>query len=192
MLFWLDSHYMQLNVYKWFRVLQLVEPKRAHITPFFISLHWLPLTSCIKFKALTLDYRQTTGYQKPMIGQWATAHGTITKRHKITLQNILIHSSLQLEWSPLPNPECRIPDNIQKSSENLSLPWALNLIKICFPLITFLFLDSLPCLAYATLSDVWNCILSTSCFVCLFMIVLICKLLWIKSSAKWLNVKVKS
>jgi len=37
------------------------EPKRAHITPLFISLHWLPLAARIKFKVLTLAYRLTTG-----------------------------------------------------------------------------------------------------------------------------------
>ncbi len=31
------------------------EPKRAHVTPFFISLHWL------KFKTLMLAYRTATG-----------------------------------------------------------------------------------------------------------------------------------
>ncbi|XP_038591448.1 uncharacterized protein LOC119915779, partial [Micropterus salmoides] len=36
------------------------EPKRAHVTPLFISLHWLPLSAHIKFKALTLAYRSTT------------------------------------------------------------------------------------------------------------------------------------
>ncbi len=29
------------------------EPKRAHVTPLFISLHWLPVTARIKFKTLT-------------------------------------------------------------------------------------------------------------------------------------------
>ncbi|XDV25727.1 hypothetical protein PO909_029595 [Leuciscus waleckii] len=37
------------------------EPKRAHVTPLFISLHWLPLSARIKFKALTLAYRSVTG-----------------------------------------------------------------------------------------------------------------------------------
>ncbi|CAM4612009.1 unnamed protein product [Leuciscus chuanchicus] len=37
------------------------KPKRAHITPLFISLHWLPLAARIKFKALTLAYRSITG-----------------------------------------------------------------------------------------------------------------------------------
>ncbi|XDV50756.1 hypothetical protein PO909_019771 [Leuciscus waleckii] len=36
------------------------EPKRAHVTPLFTSLHWLPLAARIKFKALTLAYRTIT------------------------------------------------------------------------------------------------------------------------------------
>ncbi len=37
------------------------EPKRAHVTPLFISLHWLPVAAHIKFKTLMLAYRTTTG-----------------------------------------------------------------------------------------------------------------------------------
>ncbi|XP_058613119.1 uncharacterized protein LOC131528015 isoform X2 [Onychostoma macrolepis] len=37
------------------------EPKRAHVTPLFISLHWLPIAARIKFKTLMLAYRTTTG-----------------------------------------------------------------------------------------------------------------------------------
>ncbi len=33
------------------------EPKRAHVTPLFISLHWLPVAVRIKFKTLMLAYR---------------------------------------------------------------------------------------------------------------------------------------
>ncbi len=36
------------------------EPKRAHVTPFFISLHWLPVAARIKYKTLMLAYRTTT------------------------------------------------------------------------------------------------------------------------------------
>ncbi len=44
-------------------VAQLVfnEPKRAHVTPLFISLHWLPVAARIKFKTLMLAYRTATG-----------------------------------------------------------------------------------------------------------------------------------
>ncbi len=37
------------------------EPKRAHVTPFFVSLHWLPVAARIQFKTLMLAYRTTTG-----------------------------------------------------------------------------------------------------------------------------------
>ncbi len=37
------------------------EPKRAHVTPLLISLHWLPVAARIKFKTLMLAYRTTTG-----------------------------------------------------------------------------------------------------------------------------------
>ncbi len=36
------------------------EPKRTHVTPLFINLHWLPIAAqCIKFKALMFAYRTT-------------------------------------------------------------------------------------------------------------------------------------
>ncbi len=37
------------------------EPKRAHVTPLFVSLHWLPVAARIKFKTLMLAYRTATG-----------------------------------------------------------------------------------------------------------------------------------
>ncbi|KAI2645794.1 Nonribisomal peptide synthase notE [Labeo rohita] len=37
------------------------KPKRAHVTPLFITLHWLPIAARIKFKTLMLAYRTTTG-----------------------------------------------------------------------------------------------------------------------------------
>ncbi len=37
------------------------EPKGAHVTPLFVSLHWLPVAARIQFKTLMLAYRTTTG-----------------------------------------------------------------------------------------------------------------------------------
>ncbi len=37
------------------------EPKRAHVTPLFVSLHWLPVAARIQFKTMMLAYRTTTG-----------------------------------------------------------------------------------------------------------------------------------
>ncbi len=37
------------------------EPKRMHVTPLFVNLHWLPIAARIKFKALMFAYRTTSG-----------------------------------------------------------------------------------------------------------------------------------
>ncbi|KAI2665844.1 hypothetical protein H4Q32_022950 [Labeo rohita] len=37
------------------------KPKRAHVTPLYISLHWLPIAARIKFNTLMLAYRTATG-----------------------------------------------------------------------------------------------------------------------------------
>ncbi len=39
----------------------LQRTEMAHVTPLFISLHWLPVAACIKFKTLMLAYRTATG-----------------------------------------------------------------------------------------------------------------------------------
>ncbi len=115
------------------------EPKRAHVTPLFISLHWLQLAARIKFKTLMLAYRTTARLlpltimnlhplQKSEIYQWATPRGTITERLQITFQNILVHRFWLVEWSSHPYPECWIPDNFQATAENSSLSTLLDFI----------------------------------------------------------------
>ena len=37
------------------------QPKRAHVTPLLIELHWLPVAARIKFKSLMLAYRVIAG-----------------------------------------------------------------------------------------------------------------------------------
>ncbi len=37
------------------------EPKKAHVTPLFIRLHWLPIVTRFKFKVLMFAYKTTTG-----------------------------------------------------------------------------------------------------------------------------------
>ncbi len=60
MLFWLDFHRAQSNLYKWFRMQRLVfnEPKRAHVTPLFISLHWLPVAASSRHWCLHIEQPQ--------------------------------------------------------------------------------------------------------------------------------------
>ncbi len=39
----------------------LMSQKKAHVTPLFIRLHWLPIAARIKFKVLMFAYKTTTG-----------------------------------------------------------------------------------------------------------------------------------
>ena len=51
--------------------LVFTQPKRAHVTPLFVKLHWLPVSARIKHKALTLAYKATAAsapaYLKDML-----------------------------------------------------------------------------------------------------------------------------
>uniref|UniRef100_A0A8C6P425 Reverse transcriptase domain-containing protein n=1 Tax=Nothobranchius furzeri TaxID=105023 RepID=A0A8C6P425_NOTFU len=53
------------------------QPKRAHVTPLFIELHWLPLAARIKFKLLTLAYKVRDGtapiYLNPLAKAYVSA-----------------------------------------------------------------------------------------------------------------------
>ena len=42
------------------RIWSSTSHKTAHVTPLFISLHWLPVAARIKFKTLTLAYKTAT------------------------------------------------------------------------------------------------------------------------------------
>ncbi len=42
------------------------EPKRTHVTPLFISVHWLPIAARIKFKALIFAFRTTLWLCTPL------------------------------------------------------------------------------------------------------------------------------
>ncbi len=110
------------------------EPKRAHVTPLFISLYWLTVAARIKFKTLMLAHRtatgqhpptfthlwQSTSLQKSEICGWATPCGTITERHK--------KRSWLVEWISHSYPERWIPASVQATPENSSLPSSLDFI----------------------------------------------------------------
>ncbi len=61
MFFWLDFHQTQSNLYKWFRMQRHDWSSKEHVTPLFVSLHWLPVAARIQFKTLMLAYKTTTG-----------------------------------------------------------------------------------------------------------------------------------
>ncbi|XP_072222428.1 uncharacterized protein [Leuresthes tenuis] len=52
------------------------QPKRAHVTPLFIELHWLPLAARIKFKSLMLAYKVLNGTALIYLNALAKAYVT--------------------------------------------------------------------------------------------------------------------
>ncbi len=110
------------------------EPKSAHVTPLFVSLHWLPVAARIQFKTLMLAYRTTKGsaptYFHSLLRLYIPSRSlrsaserrlvVPSQRLKITLQNILVHRSWLVEWSPPPPPSGML-DPCQSSSNNWKL-----------------------------------------------------------------------
>ncbi len=109
------------------------EPKRAHVTPLFVSLHWLPVAARIKFKTLMLAYRTTTGsapayfhslvrsYTSPEV--WDLLVSDASWYHHREAQN---HSpehsrSLFLAGGMIFPPPSRMLDPCQSSSNNWKL-----------------------------------------------------------------------
>ncbi len=120
------------------------EPKRAHVTPLFVSLHWLPVAAHIKFKTLMLAYRTATG-SAPSYFQ--------------SLMTIYIPSRSLRSAS-----EWRLVVPSQRGTKSLSRTFS-------FPVPGWFlhFLWLLPLIMYR-------------------YVLLNCKSLWIKASAKWINV----
>ncbi len=75
------------------------EPKRMHITPLFINLHWLPIAAHIKFKALKLANKTTTGsaplYLNSVLQTYVPSRSLRSKRriivHPKEAQNHFVH-----------------------------------------------------------------------------------------------------
>ncbi len=119
------------------------EPKRAHVTPLFVSLHWLPVAARIQFKTLMLAYRTTTGsapltsthyYESTSPPEvWDLLVSDASWYHHREAQNHSPEHSL----SPFlaggmiftPHPDCWIPVNLQATTENSSLSTLLDYLK---------------------------------------------------------------
>ena len=85
--------------------------KRAHVTPLFIELHWLPLAARIKFKSLMLAYKVLNGTAPTYLNALAKAY--VTTRSLLSSQDCLLavptlclHSISTLSsLSPLTEPD---------------------------------------------------------------------------------------
>ncbi|XP_076155180.1 uncharacterized protein LOC143138640 [Alosa pseudoharengus] len=91
------------------------QPKRAHVTPLLIQLHWLPMAARIKFKALTLAYKVVSGsaptYLNAFIQTYATSRPLRSSdERRLALppvrsgQSKLFSSVVPRWWNTLPVP----------------------------------------------------------------------------------------
>ncbi len=122
------------------------EPKRAHVTPLFVSLHWLPVAARIKFKTLMLGFRTTTGSAPTYFHSLLRTYIPSRSLRSASEQHLVVPSqrgskSLSRTFSftvpgrwndlpPTPHPERWIPVNLQATTENSSLSTLLDFIII--------------------------------------------------------------
>ncbi len=139
------------------------EPKRAHVTPLFVSLHWLPVAARIQFKTLMLAYRTTTGSAPSYFHSLLQIYITI---YKSTPSRSLKSAS-----------ERRLVVPSQRGSKSLSRTFSFT-VPGCW--------NDLPTpIRNAGSLSIFKQQLKTHLYVYPN-----CKSLWIKASAKWLNVNV--
>ncbi len=118
------------------------EPKRANVTPLFISLHWLPVAARIQFKTLMLAYRTTTGSAPTYFHSLLRIYTPSRSLRSASERCLVVPSqrgSKSLSrifsftvpgcWNDLPpHPECWIPVDLQATTENSSLSTLLDFI----------------------------------------------------------------
>ncbi len=152
--------------------LQMIQnaPKRTHVTPLFISLHWLTVAARIKFKTLMLAYRTATGSAPTYFHTLSTIYIPSRSLRSASERCLMVPSqrgskSLSrifsftlVEWPSYPYPECWIPVNLQATTENSSLSTLLDFIlkkkKKCLTFYLFLLL-----LACTYLNNAWDLVL---------------------------------
>ncbi len=102
------------------------EPKRTHFTPLFISLHWLSVAACIKFKTLMFAYRTATG-SAPSYFLLTFTNLHPPKKPKICKRCLLVTSqrSIFVHLSPITVIN-RTPDTLSNSNTNL-IPYPTHL-----------------------------------------------------------------
>ncbi len=156
------------------------EPKRAHVTPLFVSLHWLPVAARITFKTLMLAYRITTGSALTYFHSLLRIYIPSRSLRSASERRLMVSSqrgskSLSRSfsftvpgwWNDLPTP-IRMLDPCQSSSNNWKLI-SFNSTSLHHKLKFHLSLSLLPLLACIYLNNAWDLVLwALLLSVCLF------------------------
>ncbi len=119
------------------------EPRRTHVTPLCVSLHWLPVAARIKFKTLMLAYRTATGSAPTYFHSLLQIYIPSRSLRSASERRIMVPSQRDSKslsrtfsftvpgwWNDLPTPirNCWIPVNLQAATENSSLLTLLDFI----------------------------------------------------------------
>ncbi len=184
------------------------EPKRAHVTPLFVSLHWLPVAARIQFKTLMLAYRTITGSAPTYFHSLLRIYIPSRSLRSASERRLMMPSQRGTKslsrtfsftvpgwWNDLP-PLSWMLNNWQFSSDTWKLissvfTWLLKKTKHVFSLSL-----TSPCLASFCSEQCLKCCMTSTPCDCLplynvsLIVFLNCKSPWIKASAKWINVNV--
>ncbi len=112
------------------------EPKRTHVTPLFINLHWLPIAAHIKFKALMFAYRTTSGsaplYLNSLLQTYMPSRSlrsaserriTVPSQRDTKSLSQTLSLTVPIWWNDLElNPSSWILTHLQETAKNTSLP----------------------------------------------------------------------
>ncbi len=197
------------------------KPKRAHVTPLFISLHWLPVAARIKFKTLMLAYKTTTGSAPTYFNSLLRIYIPSRSLRYASERRLVVPSqrgskslsrtfSITIPgwWNDPPTPirnagflsilSIWIPVNQSNNWKLISFDttWLHPKLKnkqkktlsfsLFIPSLVSLYLfEQWLRLGVTSTSSVWLPLQDESIYVFPS-----CKSLWIKASAKWLNVNV--
>jgi len=75
------------------------EPKKAHVTPLFIRLHWL--AACIKFKVLMCAYKTTTGAAPIYLNSLVQTNAPSRSLHSASERRLVVPSQKGTKSLPL-------------------------------------------------------------------------------------------
>ncbi len=125
------------------------EPKRMHVTPLFINLHWLPIAARIKFKALMFAYRTTTGsaplYLNSLLQTYVPLEAWVLQVNDalflITFTDFFINCSHLVEWPAQLNPSSWILTHLQEMAKNTSLPSLFDPLTLALSILILFYLS---------------------------------------------------
>ncbi len=164
------------------------EPKRAHVTPLFVSLHWLPVSARIQFKTLMLAYRKTTGSATTYFHSLLRIYIPSRSLRSASEQRLVVPSqrgskslsrtfsfTVPGRWNDLPTP-IRNAGSLSIFKQQLKTHLFHHYLTSSFfhffqNLHLYLYLSLLPLLACTYLNNAWDLVLrALPLSVCLFKI----------------------